>query len=70
MILDIPNHIEQNIVQMAKNQGITVSELIIQWLNQAQNQPTLLTDFVQNLPNRTHLGDGLAIQKELRNEWD
>lgn len=47
MILDIPTHIEQGIIQVAKNQGITVNELIIQWLNQAQKQSqTKELDFV------------------------
>lgn len=49
MILDIPPHMEQSIVQISKNQGISANELIMQWLHQAvqqaQNQSEEL-DFV------------------------
>lgn len=30
----------------------------------------LLTDFIKSLPNRSNIGDGLEIQKALRDEWD
>lgn len=69
--LDLPPQIEQHIIQRAKQESLTVNELILQWATQdKQNHSMLLTDFIKTLPNRSHIGDGLAIQKALRDEWD
>lgn len=69
--LDLPPQIEQHIIERAEQKSLTVNELILQWANQdKQNNSILLTDFVKTLPNRSHIGNGLAIQKALRDEWD
>lgn len=69
IILDLPPQIEQHIIERAKQKSLTVNELILQWANQdKKNNSILLIDFIKTLPNRSHIGDGLAIQKALRNK--
>lgn len=86
MLLDIPPQTIQIIQAVANQQGQSVENYIIisayekalQQLahkktnqqNNQENKEMLLTDFVKALPKRSYLGDGLAIQQELRNEWD
>lgn len=67
-MLDISPQIEQAIINQAQQQGVTINQLLADIF--APQQPQLLSDFIKAMPNRSYLGDGLAIQKELRNEWD
>lgn len=70
IVLDLPPNVEHYINQTASYQGLTVNELITKWATKDEKSSILLSDFVKELPNRTHLGDGIAIQKALRDEWD
>lgn len=39
MFIDLPPHIEQNIVIQAQNAGLSVADLISQWASQANPYP-------------------------------
>lgn len=71
MIIDLPPTTAQIVIEQAKQQGMTAQEWLI---NKIQSDYTpkdmLVTDFLKTLPNRTHLGDELALQKAVRDEWD
>ncbi|WP_019519340.1 hypothetical protein [Faucicola boevrei] len=86
MLLDIPPQTIQIIQAVANQQGQSLENYIIisayekalgqlankqpSQQNNQENKEMLLTDFVKTLPRRSYLGDGLAIQQELRNKWD
>lgn len=77
IVLDLPPQTLYIIEQVAQKNGqslqdfITISayEKALQSFAGLQDN-VLLTDFVKTLANRSHVGDGLVIQKELRDEWD
>lgn len=66
--LDLPPQIEQAIINQAQQQGVTINQLLADIF--APQQPQLLSDFIKAMPNRSYLGDGLAYQREIRNEWE
>ncbi|UNU74230.1 hypothetical protein LU293_04875 [Moraxella nasovis] len=68
MIIDLPPHIEQAIIAKAQQQGLSVNELLTKFAKEPPR--TLLIDTLNNMPNRSYLGDGLDIQRQLRHEWD
>lgn len=74
--LDLPPQTQQVIEQIAQKNGQSIQDFITisayEKALQALVEPKddmLLIDFINTLPNRTNIGDGLSIQKELRNEW-
>lgn len=74
--LDLPPQTQQVIEQIAQKNGQSIQDFITisayEKALQALVKPKddmLLIDFINTLPNRTNIGDGLSIQKELRNEW-
>ncbi|USZ14397.1 hypothetical protein NGM44_08470 [Moraxella sp. FZFQ2102] len=77
IVLDLPPQTMQIIEQVAQKNGQSVHDFItisayekaLQSFAEPKDE-MLLTDFINTLPNRTHLGDGVAIQKALRDEWD
>ncbi len=77
IVLDLPPQTLQIIEQVAQKNGQSIQDFItISAYEKAlqsfatPKQDELLTDFIKTLPNRNKLGDGLAIQKALRDEWD
>ncbi|OOS25635.1 hypothetical protein [Moraxella pluranimalium] len=77
IVLDLPPQTLQIIEQVAQKNGQSIQDFItISAYEKAlqsfatPKQDELLTDFIKTLPNRNQLGDGLAIQKALRDEWD
>lgn len=77
IVLDLPPQTLQVIEQVAQKNGQSIQDFItISAYEKAlqsfatANQEELLANFIKNLPNRSQLGDGLAIQKALRDEWD
>lgn len=49
---------------------MSVNQYAISRLLPQPSTPKTIVDFVKAMPNRSYLGDGLAIQKEMRHEWD
>lgn len=77
IVLDLPPQMLQIIEQVAHKNGQSIQDFItISAYEKAlqsfaiPKQGELLTDFIKTLPNRNQLGDGLAIQQALRDEWD
>lgn len=76
IVLDLPYETLQIIEQVAQKNGQSVQDFItvsayekaLQSLAQPKKDGRL-TDFIHALPNKSNLGDGLAIQKALRDEW-
>lgn len=56
--------------QESQQAGMTLNNYAVAKLFPKPQQPKLLSDIVQAMPNRSHLGDPVAIQQEWRNEWD
>lgn len=76
-VLELPPQTLQIIEQVAHKNGQSIQDFItISAYEKAlqsfatPKQGELLTDFIKTLPNRNKLGDGLAIQQALRDEWD
>lgn len=77
IVLELPPQTLQIIEQVAHKNGQSIQDFItISAYEKAlqsfatPKQGELLTDFIKTLPNRNKLGDGLAIQQSLRDEWD
>jgi hypothetical protein len=77
IVLELPPQTLQIIEQVAHKNGQSIQDFItISAYEKAlqsfatPKQGELLTDFIKTLPNRNKLGDGLAIQQALRDEWD
>ena len=69
MILDLPPNTEQVIVNNAQKQGLSVEQYVMSIVHKDTLGDMLLSDFLDTLPAPKAQYDGLAIQKELRNEW-
>lgn len=77
IVLELPPQTLHIIEQVAHKNGQSIQDFItISAYEKAlqsfatPKQGELLTDFIKTLPNRNKLGDGLAIQQALRDEWD
>lgn len=77
IVLELPPQTLQIIEQVAHKNGQSIQDFItISAYEKAlqsfatPKQGELLTNFIKTLPNRNKLGDGLAIQQALRDEWD
>lgn len=65
--LDLSPHEQSKLETQSQQMGVSIEQYI---KNVLFPQPQTIADFVKAMPNRSYLGDGLAIQKEIRNEWD
>ena len=77
IVLELPPQTLQIIEPVAHKNGQSIQDFItISAYEKAlqsfatPKQGELLTDFIKTLPTRNKLGDGLAIQQALRDEWD
>lgn len=69
-MLDIPPHIEQVIIAKAEQQGISVQDFIVNLVMQETTPINPMIARAMANTNPSILGDGLTIQRELRNEWN
>lgn len=69
MLIDLPPHIEQIIIERANYQGISVAEFIIQKV--IDETPNSMIEAVMALEpsNNFKTVDAVALQRELRDEW-
>ena len=68
MTIKLPPHIEQAIIAKAQEQGLSVNELIAKWAMQENKPNPMIVRAMANLAPSI-LGDGVAIKRELRNQW-
>lgn len=81
IILDLPPQTVQVIEQVAHKNGQSIQDFItlsayekaLQSFAKPKEEPeknVSLIEFIEQFDNRTSIGDGLTIQKALRDEWD
>lgn len=69
-MLDISPHVEQMIIAKAEQQGMSVQDFIISLVMQETTPTNPMIARAMANKNPSILGDGLTIQRELRNEWN
>lgn len=67
--LDLPPQEAIVIVNNAQKQGLSIEQYVMSVVHKDTLGDMLLSDFLESLPLPQAQYDGLAIQKELRNEW-
>lgn len=72
LTLDLPAHIEQVIINQAKNQGISVADLIAEKFRQPEMPENPMIAAVMALEPSSHFqnADAVALQREWRDEWE
>lgn len=74
MVIDLPPYVEQVLIQQAQAQGVSVADLVMQQfgLTRAEPQQEEVNPMIARAlanPNPAVLGDGVALQREWRDEW-
>lgn len=74
MVIDLPPYVEQVLIQQAQAQGVSVADLVMQkfGLTRAEPQQEEVNPMIARAlanPNPAVLGDGVALQREWRDEW-
>lgn len=74
MVIDLPPYVEQVLIQQAQAQGVSVADLVMQkfGLTRAEPQQEEVNPMIARAlanPNPEVLGDGVALQREWRDEW-
>lgn len=69
-----PPYVEQVLIQQAQAQGVSVADLVMQkfGLTRAEPQQEEVNPMIARAlanPNPAVLGDGVALQREWRDEW-
>lgn len=70
LTLNLSAYEMQQLEQASQQAGMTVNQYAVSRLFPQPPKLKTIADFVKVMPNRSYLGDGLAIQKEMRNDWD
>lgn len=67
--LDLPPHVEQTLISTAQSKGMSIGELITQWISASESNPMIAK--AQSLPSPTsYTKNAVELQREWRNEWN
>lgn len=76
MVIDFPPYVEQVLIQQAQAQGVSVADLVMQKFGLTRIENQVVSEEVNPMiaralanPNPAVLGDGVALQREWRDEW-